>query len=304
MRLNDAVEAFLTTVKHEYGYSEHTIRAYRADLTGLINHLTKDGEQHTTDLTLEHFREWLWSLQQAGLAPRSIARKVAALKSFGSWLESHEHVKANPASRLRSPKTGESLPRVLSETQIESILTSLRVRAEAGGATHKRDYAIAELLYATAIRVSELCSAKLSHLNLGERTLKVTGKGNRERIVPFGVPAVTALQQYLADARQELLERGDRTHDDLLFLSRTGNRLSTSTVYGLVSRLFPAGHGTGPSGPHVFRHSAATHLLDGGADLRVVQELLGHASLTSTQVYTHVSTERLAERYRQAHPRA
>ena len=178
-------------------------------------------------------------------------------------------------------------------------------RAAHGTPQQIRDHAILELLYATALRVSELCTLRRSGLDLLERTVRVRGKGNRERVVPFGAPAARALDDYLERGRPSLLAASDGMIDAAeVFLGSDGTPLTTQAVYRLVARELEQEPGGGPRGPHTFRHTAATHLRDGGADLRVVQELLGHASLSSTQVYTHVSTERLAESYRQAHPRA
>lgn len=189
------------------------------------------------------------------------------------------------------------------------ILDRAAALAETGDPTRVRNLAIFELLYASALRVSELSALPLHQLDLGERTVRVLGKGGKERLVPFGVPAARALQRYVEHARPALNARALATDAKVkpaseLFLGSRGQAISTRTVYDLVRRELDQEPGSGPRGPHAFRHSAATHLLDGGADLRVVQEVLGHASLASTQVYTHVSTERLAQSYRQAHPRA
>lgn len=304
MKADDAISRFLTAVDKEYGYSEHTLRAYRQDLTSLHSNLPPEIQDDISQLTIDHLREWLWRQQQEGLAPRTLARRVATAKSFGRWLERVNEVRGNPASRLRAPRPGRSLPRVLGEAHMADLLESLEVRASQGDAREIRNLAIIELLYATGIRVAELCSLHLRQVDLGERTLRVVGKGNRERVVPFGDPARKALARYVTESRPRLLAKQPERDVDWLFVSTRGNRLSPSSVYELVSKLLHDPRSAGPRGPHVLRHTAATHLLSGGADLRVVQEMLGHASLSSTQVYTHVSTARLAERYRQAHPRA
>jgi integrase/recombinase XerC len=226
---------------------------------------------------------------------------------------------------LRAPKTARPLPRVLSEDQVTRILDRAAGRAETGDPVEVRDLAVLELLYATALRVNELCTLSLSGLDLHERTVRVTGKGNKQRVVPLGAPAARALDAYLLSARHLLAARmaeipsvsrvsappAESGHsalrdagDRVVFLGNTGRPLTAQAVYRLVARELEQEPGSGPRGPHTLRHTAATHLLNGGADLRVVQEMLGHASLGSTQVYTHVSTERLAAAYRQAHPRA
>lgn len=306
MRIGDAIESFVNTVRNEYGYSEHTVKAYGRDLSQFAGSLDGSVADDVSQLQLEHCREWLWQRQQAGVAPRTIARGVATLKSFGNWLERAGLVPGNPASRLKAPKPGASLPRVLSEAQVHTILDQLADLALTGDPLAVRNHAIVEVLYATGIRVSELCGLTIDHVDLSAKTLRVRGKGNRERIVPYGSPAARALSAYL-DSRRALLENdpsGSQGGTDSVFVNAQGQQLSTSAVYRLIARILSSEPGSGPRGPHVLRHTAATHLLDGGADLRIVQELLGHSSLDSTQVYTHVSTERLAQTYRVAHPRA
>lgn len=302
MQLDEAIQEFLTTVEFEYGYSPHTVRAYRRDLGALAEYAEDARITQLDDLDLEVLRGWLWSRQQRGLAPSTLARNVATLKSFGGWLEQRRLVPGSPASRLRAPKIPRALPRVLGDGQISRILDRAERRAQSGDPGQIRDHAVLELLYATALRVSELCSLQGSGLDLRERTVRVRGKGGKERVVPFGQPANRAVSTYLDTARPQLAEASPVT--DALFLDDHGAPLPTHTVYRLVARELEQEPGSGPKGPHTLRHTAATHLLNGGADLRVVQEMLGHSSLASTQVYTHVSTERLAESYRQAHPRA
>lgn len=316
MELEAAITAFLTAVRSEYGYSEHTVRAYNRDLRDFAEFADGMGVTSVAECELELMRAWLWNRQQRGLAASTIARNVATLKSFGTWLERRRLVPGNPASRLRTPKAPRALPRVLGDEQITRILDRVARRSASGEPEPLRDLAVLELLYATALRVSELCSLTLSGLDQRERTVRVLGKGGKERVVPFGGPAARAVETYLQQARPTLAARtvsgpeetvggkSPRLGEATLFLGNRGSLLTADAVYRLVSRELAQEPGGGPSGPHTFRHTAATHLLNGGADLRVVQEMLGHSSLASTQVYTHVSTERLAERYRQAHPRA
>lgn len=303
MHVSAAISGFLSAVEHEYGYSPNTIRAYRRDLERFADYAARHDITSVDRIDLEVLRGWLWERQQAGLAASTLARGVATLKSFGSWLEHHQHVPGNPASRLRAPKPPRHLPRVLADEQVSRIMDRAATRAASGMPEHVRDLAILELLYATALRVSELCDLTRAGLDLSERTVRVVGKGGKERLVPFGALAADAVTDYLESARPALAARaGDTTA--ALFLGNTGTALRTHAVYRLVARELEHEPGSGPRGPHTLRHTAATHLLNGGADLRVVQEVLGHSSLASTQVYTHVSTERLAESYRQAHPRA
>ncbi len=310
MRLNEAIDGFLRTVEFEYGYSQHTVKAYRGDLRSLAEFIEAEapgdrpGDVDVSVIDLELLRGWLWDRQQRGYAAGTISRGVATLKSFGSWLEQRRILPGSPASRLQTPKKAKPLPRVLSEQQLDRILDRAERRAQGGDPVAIRDRAILELLYATALRVSELCTLPLDGLELPNRTVRVTGKGNKQRVVPVGAPAARALHDYLERGRPGLLARAEGEDPGALFLGNQGGECSPSSVYRLVSRELEQEPGGGPRGPHTLRHSAATHLLNGGADLRVVQEMLGHASLGSTQVYTHVSTERLAQTYRRAHPRA
>ncbi|WP_217131916.1 tyrosine recombinase XerC [Leucobacter chinensis] len=305
MRMNEAIERFLCALDQEYGYSEHTVRAYARDLSQFEQTVGDEAQHDIAQLTLDDCREWVWRRQQEGLSQRTLARGVATLKSFGGWLERSGTVPGNPASRLRAPKPGKSLPRVLTEDQMERMLSAVEVLASSGDPLAIRDHALFELLYATGARVSELCGLERRGVDLRERTIRVLGKGGSERIVPFGIPAQRAMRRYLEEARPTLAARATTKSDhDWWFLGPRGGMMRPEAVYRVVSAHLAEEPGSGPRGPHVFRHTAATHLLDGGADLRVVQEMLGHRSLESTQVYTHVSTERLAERYRTSHPRA
>lgn len=310
MLIGEAIDGFLRTVEFEYGYSPHTIKAYHTDLAALVGFIEADqpdGDSAQVDVSLidlELLRSWLWDQQQRGFAAKTLARRVATVKSFGTWLEERRILPGSPASRLQAPKSAKTLPRVLSEQQLDRILERAANRAEGGDPVAMRDLAVLELLYATALRVSELCTLPLADLSLSERTVRVTGKGNKQRVVPLGAPAARAIEAYLQAARPALREQTESADPGTLFLNSQGVELTPSSVYRLVSRELEQEPGGGPRGPHTLRHSAATHLLNGGADLRVVQEMLGHANLGSTQIYTHVSNERLAQTYRQAHPRA
>lgn len=316
MQLSDAIEAFLSAVRREYGYSEHTVRAYGRDLAGFLAYAEEQQALDVRDCDLELMRGWLWARQQQQLAATTLARNVATLKSLGSWLERNQLVPGNPASRLRAPRAPRTLPRVLADDQMTRILDRAAARAAGGDPEQIRDQAVLELLYAAALRVSELCTLPIAGFDRRQRTVRVLGKGGKERVVPLGAPAARALETYLETGRPALAARADsgpgrgvhstarESHPDALFLGNRGGQLGSNAVYRLVARELEQEPGGGPRGPHTLRHTAATHLLNGGADLRVVQEVLGHSSLASTQVYTHVSTERLAESYRQSHPRA
>jgi integrase/recombinase XerC len=225
------------------------------------------------------------------------------VRGFTAWLARTGRTPADIGVRLRAPRGERRLPRVLTRTQIDVVLDDLEARAQGDSASALRDRVIMELLYASALRVSELVGLDLSDVDDERRVVRVLGKGAKERIVPFGLPAQRSLRAYLERGRPALLGAHAEAGSALL-LGPRGRRLSTRAVYSMVAGLLAELPGTGPSGPHTLRHTAATHLLDGGADLRAVQEILGHASLGTTQIYTHVSAERLASVYRTAHPRA
>jgi integrase/recombinase XerC len=297
--LERAVTEFAVYLAAERGFSAHTVRSYRSDLGDLARFASERGVEFTERLDLELLRDWLWDGSTAGLAKSTLARRSAAARSLSVWLAKTGVTPTDSAARLRAPKADHHLPRVLTRPQIGGLLASLAARAETGEVIATRDLAIVELLYASALRVSEITGLNAGDVDLGNLTVRVTGKGSKERVVPFGTPAQRAIVDYQSH-RHELLNGST----DSLFLGARGKRIGTRTVYELVAGLLAELPGSGPSGPHTLRHTAATHLLDGGADLRSVQEMLGHASLGTTQLYTHVSAERLKESYRMAHPRA
>lgn len=302
MQLARAIEDFATYLSAERGFSEHTVRSYRSDLTNLAAFAENLGVTDAEALTLELLRDWLWRGSQSGLAKSTLARRSAAVRALTGWL-ARSGAAADVALRLKAPKPDHHLPRVLSRGQMEAMLAGLAGRAASGDPVQVRDLAVVELLYASALRVSELTGLDVGGVDLGRFTVRVLGKGAKERVVPFGAPAGRAIEDYL-DRSRPALAAASGVESSALFLSRHGSRLGVRAVYSLVAGLLTGIPGGGPSGPHALRHTAATHLLDGGADLRAVQELLGHASLGTTQIYTHVSMERLKESYRLAHPRA
>ncbi len=300
--LAESIDAFAVYLAAERGFSANTIRSYRSDLAQLVDFAVERGAETPQDLDLELLRDWLWRGSQAGLAKSTLARRAAAVRSLTAWLSRTKAAPTDAASRLKSPKSDHHLPRVLTRDQMASILERVATRADTGDPIAVRDLAVIELLYASALRVSELTGLGLGDVDLGRLTVRVLGKGSKERVVPFGIPAKDALLAYLDHARPTLTAESAAASP--VFVGARGNRMTSRAVYELVSALLSTVPGTGPSGPHTLRHTAATHLLDGGADLRAVQEMLGHASLGTTQLYTHVSTERLKESYRVAHPRA
>jgi integrase/recombinase XerC len=306
VQLECAVDEFAVYLAAERGFSAHTVRSYRSDLGQLSSFAHSRGVDEAENISLELLRDWLWQGSLAGLARSTIARRSAAVRSLTSWLAKTDRVSPDAASRLKSPRTDHRLPRVLTSPQVDHVLEGLVARASTDAPEAVRDLAVIELLYASALRVSEVTGLDIASVDLERLTVRVTGKGSKERVVPFGVPAKRVIERYLAVGRPILLARPILIGEamDALFLSGRGARLGTRAVYTLVSTVLATIPGSGPSGPHALRHTAATHLLDGGADLRAVQELLGHASLGTTQIYTHVSAERLKESYRSAHPRA
>jgi integrase/recombinase XerC len=301
VELQRAIEDYTVHLAVERGYSAQTVRAYRSDLQSFATFAGGRGMRGTSDITLDLLREWLWAATQEGRSKATLARRSASARGFTAWLARTGSETADPAARLRSPKPDKTLPRVVNRAQMAGMLDALAVKAAEGEPGAVRDQAVIELLYASGIRVSELTGLDVDDVDQERLTVRVLGKGSKERVVPFGVPARDALVGYLNGARRALAVPDSGS---ALFLGARGGRLGTRAVYDLVAGLLADIPGGGPAGPHALRHTAATHLLDGGADLRAVQELLGHASLGTTQIYTHVSTERLKESYRIAHPRA
>ncbi|WFR68769.1 tyrosine recombinase XerC [Curtobacterium flaccumfaciens] len=303
-RLDVAVDAFLTHVRDARGLSEQTVRAYAGDLEQLVEFGSARGAEQLADVGLELLRDWLWDADRRGLARSTIARRSSSVRAFTRWASESGRTTSDPGARLRAPKGAAHLPRVVSSDQVRSMLDGLAGRAATDDPRALRDLAVVELLYAAAIRVSELIGIDVLDVDRGRLTVRVLGKGGRERVVPFGVPARDALEAWLGRGRPVIAARAAVPDPGALFLGDRGARLGVRSAYRIVARLLQDLPGEGPSGPHTFRHTAATHLLDGGADLRAVQELLGHASLGTTQIYTHVSSARLREVYRTAHPRA
>ncbi|MFT2710830.1 tyrosine recombinase XerC [Clavibacter sp. Sh2126] len=295
------IDGFGVALRLERGSSANTVRSYASDLQDLAAHAASQGVTAAADLDLELLRDWMWRGSQARLAPATLARRSAAVRGFCAWLLREGRIDADPAARLKAPRAGTHLPRVLAREQMSALLDGLAARAAEDEPAALRDLAVVELLYASALRVSELIGLDLGDIDPSRLTARVVGKGDRERVVPFGVPAAEALDAYVTRGRPHLVT--PRTGSALMLGAR-GGRLGPRAVYGLVASLLEGIPGSGPQGPHALRHTAATHLLDGGADLRTVQEMLGHASLGTTQIYTHVSVDRLRRSYAGAHPRA
>ncbi|GAA1990838.1 tyrosine-type recombinase/integrase [Microbacterium pumilum] len=302
MRILEAADAFAGHLAEVRRLAPATVRAYRADLADLA---ATTGDVPLDEIDLEHLREWLWRSTQRGDARATIARRTAAARGFFSWATESGLLELDPALRLVAPKRGRTLPRIATADVLAGILEELAAAAATGDPISLRDHAVVELLYGAALRVSELCGLDLEDLDQDRMTARVMGKGSKERVVPFGAPARRAVDAYLVRGRPVLAARREPSARTAaaVFLGSRGGRLGSRAAYDIVARTLGAAAG-GAVGPHSLRHSAATHLLDGGADLRTVQEILGHASLGTTQIYTHVSSERLAATYRLAHPRA
>ena len=280
--------------------SDNSIRGYVGDLQSFLAHMEKLKVLEFKDLTIEHIRSWLANLQTTGVARSTLTRRIVSIRAFTNWAASNGWLSSDIGANLSIPKAHRTLPEVLDVDEAAQILKALEVKAgEETTAINLRDLAMLEVLYASGIRVSELCGLNLGDIDTSRNTLSVIGKGDRQRVVPLGIPAMKALQNYLSNARGEFLNNKSA---DAVFLGSRGKRIDQRTVREVVYEAMKAVGAT--MGPHGLRHSAATHLLEGGADLRTVQEILGHASLATTQIYTHVSPERLQSAYKQAHPRA
>ena len=299
-QLQEIVAGFGDYLKSARGYSRNTVKAYLTDIEDLIQFGAKQNLAEIAGLDLDLIRDWLYEVDQRGLAKSTMARKSAAVRSFTGWLQAKGKTETDVAARLKSPKASKTLPKVATQSSIESIFAILKPLAVADNPNGLRNLLTIELLYATGCRVSELVGLNIDDLDLSRNIIRVMGKGAKQRMVPFGVPAREALDAWMQIGRPQLV--ADKS-GSAVFINSKGARLGVRQVYSLVAELLRHTP-TGAAGPHTLRHSAATHLLDGGADLRAVQELLGHASLGTTQIYTHVSVERLKEGYAKAHPRA
>ncbi|HZC41408.1 MAG TPA: tyrosine-type recombinase/integrase [Streptosporangiaceae bacterium] len=315
-----ALQAFGRHLTAERGLSAHTVRAYLGDAASLLGHAVRAGLAGPGELDTGLLRAWLRVQHAAGHSRASLARRAAAARAFTAFAARQGWLARDPGPLLGTPKIRRRLPQVPRQDQMAAVLAAppparpgappaapqaaagrAPRRAGAAEAVALRDTAIMELLYASGIRVSELCGLDTGDLDTSRNTIRVLGKGSRERIVPVGIPAVRAVAAWCATGRPRLA--GPRS-GQALFVGARGGRLDPRTARRAVHARLAAVPGAPDTGPHGIRHAAATHLLEGGADLRSVQEILGHASVASTQIYTHVTTERLQAAYRQAHPRA
>lgn len=291
--------AYRAHLAAERQLSAHTVRAYLGDASGLLEHLDRLGETPAT-AGLRSLRSWLARQQSMGAGRATVQRRAASVRTFFRWLAATGEIGQSPAEALRSPKRPRRLPATLDQRRAGELLAAALDHARDGGPAGRRNAAILEVLYAGGIRVGELCGLDLGDIDPARGTLRVFGKGAKERTVPIGAPAQRALEQWLA-VRPELAGEGAGA---AVFVGDRGGRIDQRVVRRIVHRALAAVPGAPDLGPHGLRHAMATHLLEGGADLRSVQEILGHSSLATTQIYTHVTAERLRAAFEQAHPRA
>ncbi len=294
MELIAIVDRFNSYLNQERSLSDNTIRAYIGDLESLISHLMAMGLQDISALNISHLRSWLANQQSKGASRTTLSRRATSIKLFTKWATKESLIPTDVGANLATPKAHRILPEILDVKSADLAMQSLETLAEESGElTAIRNLAMVEMLYASGARVSELCGLNLNDIDYDRQTIRVIGKGNKERVIPIGRPAMAALEKWLAVRPKLASEKSGAA----IFLGARGKRIDQRQVREVVYKTIELG-------PHALRHSAATHLLEGGADLRTVQEILGHASLSTTQIYTHVSAERLHSAFKQAHPRA
>ena len=294
--MHELVDVFLNYLSVERGLSRNTIISYREDINAYIDFL-KGARIDSFSLTKKNdITDFMFVQKDKGLSPNSVARRLAAIKTFYRFLVRERILKADPSSLIDSPKLWKKIPQILSENEIDALLSQPNIRQRQG----IRDKAILETLYATGMRVSEAANLKTDNVNLGVGFLRCIGKGNKERIIPLGKKAIISLKRYLEVSRPQQLKNKE---SDFLFLNRFGKRISRQSLWKLIKRYAREARIKKPIRPHILRHSFATHLLERGADLRSVQEMLGHANISTTQIYTHISKERLKAIHKMFHPR-
>lgn len=297
----EALAAFERHLAGERDLSVHSVRAYLGDISALAAHASRLGLSAPADLTIRTLRSYLANQQTLGRARTTLARRATSARLFTAWLHRSGRASEDAGALLAIPKAHRDLPVALSHDEVRALLDETSAAAVADGPVGQRDLAILELLYATGIRVGELVGIDVDDLDTSRRVVRVLGKGRKERVVPYGAPAAAAMQAWVSGGRRELITESS---GPALFLGARGGRIDQRLVRRVVHDRLAVVEGAPDLGPHGLRHTAATHLLEGGADLRSVQEILGHASLGTTQIYTHVSNERLRAAYKLAHPRA
>ncbi len=301
--MKEEIDSFLNYLTVEKGFSDNTVAAYRNDLSGLASFVEEEASKQGVTPSWSSFGRqevlsYLLDLNQRSYAPTTRARKIAAIRSFFKFLTAEKIIPEDPTRDVKSPHVGRSLPKPISVNQVRSLLEqpSKRSTPEA-----KRDAAMLQLLYASGVRVSELVSLDLEHVNTVGGDVRCLGKGHKERLIPIHRQATTAIEEYLREARPRLVRRKD---EKALFLNRRGDRLTRQGFWQILKEYAKSAGLEAEVTPHTLRHSFATHMLSGGADLRAVQELLGHANISTTQVYTHLTSEHIRRSYEKSHPRA
>jgi len=296
MSSSGLIDEFIGSLLMEYGLSQNTLSAYRSDLIQLDRWLQKSNIEllNATQIDLESYITYRF---ESGVKKRTSARILSSIRRFYQYLLRESIITGDASAQLESPKLGRSLPKTLSEDDVDALLMAPDVKQPLG----LRDRAMLELLYASGLRVSELVNIRIDQINLNQGVIRVVGKGDKERLIPMGEEAVDWIEHFIKEARPQILEKRDMT--DALFPSRLGRAMSRQAFWQLIKRYASMADINKPLSPHVLRHAFATHLLNHGADLRVVQLLLGHNSLTTTQIYTHIAKERLKSIHAQHHPR-
>jgi len=294
------VGCYLEYLETERNYSAHTILSYETDLLSLIRFLRSDGKESFSQVHKESLRAFIGFLLDQGFSQCSIARKIASIRSFFKYLRRRNIIDSNPALVLITPKAGKRLPIFLDEHSMRKLLLASNLK----GPNKKRDLAILELFYSTGIRLSELINLTLNDLKNKEGLIKVKGKGRKERFVPVGEKAISVIKEYLATRKNLIKSANKKDGKNFLFVTEKGQKLYPQAVGRIVRKYIGAVSEIEKKSPHVLRHTFATHMLNHGADIRAVKELLGHESLSTTQVYTHISSTRMKKIYEESHPKA
>ncbi|MFW0108680.1 tyrosine recombinase XerC [Rothia sp. P7181] len=300
------IENFTRYLRYEKFRSENTINSYRSDLKAFFTYAQEQRLHNINDIDLTFLRSWLSHQHERSQSRNSTARRLSTLRVFFSWAQEEKYIQQNPTLAIATAKKEHRLPTVLTKEHLQTLFNEIEERlAQNPHDPHTlRTHAVVELLYASGLRIFELCSINLSSIDRAQRTLRVIGKGNKERTVPFGKPALEAIEQWIHKGRPQWLKNSKGPIEEALFIGPQGARANPRQLRECINQLLDLLENTNARGAHVFRHSAATHMVDAGADIRTVQELLGHSSLATTQIYTHVSMERLTAIYEKAHPRS
>ena len=296
--MNDYFQDYLIMLRVERNLSANTIDAYRRDLKQYLGYIIDDLEiKSLYNISSDNIRDYIRNLNNQGLASKSIARIISSIRSYHNFLSSEQIIKENPALNLDTPKIPKKLPLVLSEKEISDIIKAVDDAYQFA----KRDKAIIEMLYSCGIRVSELCDLETSNLIIDDDLIRVMGKGSKERLLPIGGRAKRLLNDYLVNSRHKLIKK---TSSSFVFVSRNGKQLTRAMINNILKKWSLNSGIKKPISPHTLRHSFATHLLEGGADLRFVQALLGHSDITTTQIYTHLDKHHIKQVYKSHHPRS